>query len=171
MKFREMKQQPSLHLINGDLTTPQTIFLRQPMSNPLRFLMIDDDPLNNFLNRAILGHIDNTIEVESFKDPEEALRYMESSYLSNDITHTIVMLDINLPRMSGWEFVEKFKKEPEDFRSCFDIYIFCSSIDGRDKTRVASNPVFKGFIQKPFEKELAKEIVASHRLQPVSRQA
>ena len=131
------------------------------MNNTPRFLLIDDDPFNNFLSRALIDHLNSGIDIESFKDPDEAMKYIETAYSQNDNRQTIILLDINLPRMMSWEFIEKFKKQPEGLRSWFDIYILSSSIDGRDKTRVASNPVIKGYFQKPLEKEVLKELVST----------
>jgi response regulator RpfG family c-di-GMP phosphodiesterase len=135
------------------------------MNHILRFLLIDDDPFNNFLSRALIHHLDSSIPAESFRDPDDAIRFIEANFSPEENRQTIILLDINLPRLSGWDFIEKLKKQPERVRSRFDIYILSSFIDGRDKQRVAANSIIKGYMQKPLEKELLTEAIAARSLQ------
>ena len=133
-------------------------------NNPPHFIIIDDDAFNNFLCTALLHHLNPAIAVSTFKDSDEAYRHLEQFSNSTSVSKLVILLDINLPRFEAWEFIEKFKKMSDTIHELTTLYIFASSIDGRDKTKVASNPLIKGFIQKPMDKELLEQIVASKTL-------
>ena len=126
----------------------------------LSFLLIDEDAFNKFLTRALITHLKVNVEVESFRDPEEAFTQIEL-HTRNLQSETIILLDINLPRMGGWDFIDRFKKLPQSIRSMYHIYILSSYVDWRDKSKLTSDPSIEGFFQKPLEKELLDEVIAS----------
>jgi hypothetical protein len=65
----------------------------------------------------------------------------------------IVFLDINMPTMSGWEFLLKFEKYNETIKNQFDIFMFSSSINPADINRAKQDPMVIDFIEKPLEIE------------------
>ena len=130
------------------------------MAAPLRFLLIDDDPLNNFLNEIIIGLAEGESEIITFTDPREGLDYIESHYTPNDIRHTIMLLDINMPQMTAWDFLEKFESFPSSIQRQFDNYILSSSVNIQSKKIAALYPVIKGYIEKPLNKKLLDELFA-----------
>ncbi len=133
-------------------------------NNTPHFIIIDDDAFNNFLCTALLHHLNPAITVSTFKDSDEAYKHLEQFSNSTSLSNVVILLDINLPRFEAWEFIEKFKKMSDAIHELTTLYIFTSAIDGRDKRKVASNPLIKGFIQKPMDKEVLEQIVASKTL-------
>jgi CheY-like chemotaxis protein len=79
----------------------------------LKVLLIDDDKINNFLNRSIIEkHYGNDYTVSEFINPEEAYDYLKNCALNNhENCPEIIFLDINMPEMSGFEFLEKMEAE------------------------------------------------------------
>src|SRR4051812_6267338 len=103
------------------------------MHSPVRFLLIDDDPLNNFLNEIVIGLTDRNSEIITFTDPNEGLDFIKSSYNSNEDHHTVLLLDINMPQMTAWDFLEKFECLPNAVQRQFDNYILSSSVNIQSK--------------------------------------
>lgn len=116
-------------------------------------LLVDDDPQNNFLSKMVLKISLGTIEVTDFVVPEVGLEYIESEFIPRpDGEKTTLLLDINMPTMSGWEFLEKFDNFKEHLKKQFSIYILSSSVDPSDIRRAKQNPLVVDFIEKPLTK-------------------
>lgn len=123
-----------------------------------RFLIIDDDRINNFLTKMVLQKSFKDIEVIVFTSPEEGLEFIKSEYKNDNITEkTTLFLDINMPTLSGWEFLEAFTLFEESIQKKFNIYIFSSSINDCDIKLAKENKLVSDFIEKPVNKDkLAK---------------
>ena len=120
-----------------------------------RFLLVDDDPVNNYLNKMILKKSLGAMDVMDFIVPEKALEYIETEfahYLS--VEKITLFLDINMPTLTGWEFLDKFQTFTEAIKKQFNIYILSSSIDPADIQRATLNPLVIDFIEKPLNKEI-----------------
>ena len=111
----------------------------------LRTIIIDDDEIVTFLQRKIIKKCDLDPDPYSFSEAEKAL-----DFLRNDVDPAInylIMLDINMPNMSGWEFLEKLKDVPNNDK--FHVVMVTSSIDRKDKRDAANDPHVVDFIEKP----------------------
>ncbi len=111
-------------------------------------LLIDDDPNTLFLHRHFLdyyGFYDNLLE---FQDANQALTVLAKDF-SND--QNLVLLDLNMPTMSGWEFVDKLSSVlSKDQLDKTTIVIVSSSSNPRDISRANEHPHIFTFIEKPF---------------------
>jgi len=116
-----------------------------------RFMVVDDDRINNLVSRfMILRHCKNA-ELQLFTDPEIALEVVyEMATSIDDESETVILLDINMPGISGWEFLERFAVLEETARKKFRIYLFSSSIDSNDLERAANHLMLSGFFSKPL---------------------
>ncbi|MEI7977970.1 MAG: response regulator [Bacteroidota bacterium] len=125
------------------------------MNNSIKkFLLIDDDPLNNYLTKRVIKKVFQDAEIIEFTEPEIALTHLENNYLNNIVNEKIIVfLDINMPTMSGWEFLQKFEKYNETIKNQFDIFMFSSSINPADINRAKQDPMVIDFIEKPLEIE------------------
>jgi CheY-like chemotaxis protein len=74
---------------------------------------------------------------------------------------TVLLLDINMPLMSGWEFLERFDNMKDEVKNLFRIYILSSSVDPRDKQRSYANKNVKAFLVKPLVKDNVVDILGS----------
>lgn len=106
-------------------------------------LIIDDDPINNLICEKILQIKGISSNSFSFTSASKALEFL--AQIKGE-TPAAILLDLNLPEIDGWQFLEKFKllniKTP--------IFILTSSIDPRDKNRSETYKDVKGFFTKPL---------------------
>ncbi|MBV9962634.1 MAG: response regulator [Parafilimonas sp.] len=116
-----------------------------------RFIIVDDDATNNMLCKYTIKKAAPQSDVQAFEFPATALRYISSAYNNTiDQTKTILFLDINMPEIDGWDFLEEFSKMNDHIQEQFIIYLLSSSIDPSDKQRAASNNFVKDFLSKPL---------------------
>jgi CheY-like chemotaxis protein len=118
------------------------------------FIVIDDDPANNIICKVLIKNHLNPADIKTFSTPQEGLEYIRKSYQNVVHEHqTILFLDINMPVMSGWDFLKEFEKLDKQLRDQFKIYILSSSVDDNDLKRAKENKDVIGYIVKPLTKE------------------
>jgi response regulator RpfG family c-di-GMP phosphodiesterase len=126
-----------------------------------RFVLIDDDPVNNALCKMLIRSTIENPEVRTFKLASDALEFIKCMYKKkNGEPDSIVFLDLNMKEMSGWEFLELFEKLDEKIKSKLKIYILSSSLDPKDKKRAAGNKNVIDYITKPITKEIIFRITS-----------
>jgi len=120
------------------------------------FLLIDDNPLNNFIAKISLQNYFGEVIINAFTDPEAALAFIESEpvpALSEVDEKIIVFLDINMPSLSGWEFLEELELIDPSITEHYIIYLVSSSIDPRDLSQAQAHPYVLDFLEKPIDSE------------------
>ncbi len=115
--------------------------------------IIDDDPIYQFLINKIIGNSNAGHEVLFFKNGKEALDYF-SLDLANNLPE-IILLDLEMPVMDGWDFLKEIKNLPLEHT---DIYIVSSSISDEDKEKAKTFPKIKGHFSKPINSNKIQEI-------------
>jgi len=119
------------------------------MTTALKYVVVDDDAFNNVIARMVIEDALGEVEINEFTKPEEGLLFIQQNIKSP----SILFLDINMPTLSGWEFLERYEKFSEELKTQISIYMVSSSLDRRDKDKAKANKYVKGFISKPLEFE------------------
>jgi response regulator RpfG family c-di-GMP phosphodiesterase len=114
------------------------------------FVVIDDDPMNNFICRKVIQKLYANADIQTFTEPEAGLSYLISKYSTRGGTGALLFIDINMPTLSGWEVIEKFMDFPSLIKEQVTIYVFSSSIAVEDKKRAQGLVLVKGFLEKPL---------------------
>lgn len=121
------------------------------MKTPLQFIIIDDDTVNNFLCQRVIQVLFPNTLIKFFTQPEIALTKIVEEYQGGyERESIIIFLDINMPQLDGWTFLEKFKMLGDQIQEQFLIYLLSSSIDQSDREKAVANPKVAGFISKPL---------------------
>jgi CheY-like chemotaxis protein len=126
----------------------------------IRFIAIDDDPVNNMICKLTIEMVAGKPEIVTFTNPSLGLDYIMSEYSAkHSQQQAVLLLDINMPVMSGWEFLERFDNLTDDVKKLFKIFILSSSVDPRDKQRSYANKNVEAFMVKPLVKDNVVEII------------
>jgi len=110
--------------------------------------LVDDDPINNLINRRLLGKIGIGNYIEEFLIAQEALEKIKQLPKEDSL---LIFLDINMPVLNGWEFLEKYTALFPDRKD--RIVILSSSIDYQDRKKAFEYPIVSGFLEKPLSLE------------------
>ncbi|MBK5284922.1 MAG: response regulator [Bacteroidia bacterium] len=113
-------------------------------------LLIDDNDIDNYISSHLIQKTGFTGEVILKSSAEEGLNYLQSGIEGNVPLPEIIFLDIRMPAMDGFEFLQEFAKlNPIAENNC-SIYMLSSSIDKRDIEQAKKNPNVADFITKPL---------------------
>ncbi len=120
-----------------------------------KVVLIDDDQVNNFVCESIIRNEKFADEVISFEWAEDALKYLqEESDKGNSHFPELIFLDINMPGMDGWSFIDEYRKLPERFTSNCCLFMLSSAVDRKDILTAKSNEEVKEFFSKPLSPEI-----------------
>ncbi len=125
-------------------------------------LLIDDDEVTNFLNRKIIeqSHITERIEVKL--NGQEALDFLNDKVMGDHALPCLILLDINMPVMDGWEFMQAYTKEAIDQKKKMSIVMLSTSSNPDDIKRAKSLPSVRAFKSKPLTSEMLEEILTNY---------
>ncbi|MFI8378196.1 response regulator [Leeuwenhoekiella sp. NPDC079379] len=108
--------------------------------------IIDDDKVICLIHKHVIVNVHNEVP-KIFIDAEEALLCI--SQVSDTIS-ILFYLDINMPQLDGWDFIEKLNSFENSNR--FSVILVTSSVDLADKNRAEQYELVKGYIEKPLTK-------------------
>ena len=115
----------------------------------LNIVLIDDDPISTFVTEKLISK--NVKEPCTFFKYQSARRALEEI---NSIQPNYLFLDLNMPEMNGWDFLDNF--HPENNQA--QIYILSSSVDERDISKASQYQIVKDYLSKPLIKKYIKTI-------------
>jgi CheY-like chemotaxis protein len=115
--------------------------------------IIDDDKIFTFVLKKIIEKNNHFKQVVDFKNGEDVLEILSSKSDSPDI----ILLDINMPVIDGWQFLERLEDLPN--KKEYKIFIMSSSIDKNDIEKSKTYSTVKDFISKPINEEKLRRII------------
>ena len=118
-------------------------------------MVVDDEDVDQYLYKRVLtrsGLVENII---MFTYPDEALEYLKSAERE---TIDVLLLDVNMPRMTGFEFLDKATVELGDNLGILLVFILSTSLDPEDIQRASRYPVVKEYINKPLDMDKVQSI-------------
>ena len=126
-----------------------------------RILLIDDSEADNFLHSRIIQKSGITEEIVVKTGVLEALDYLSTRLETGEFpAPQMVFLDINMPGLSGWDFLERYEQLPEAQRHGIVICMLSTSVAPRDRERADSFESVATYISKPLSKETLLELMA-----------
>ena len=128
-------------------------------------LLIDDNPADNDFHKIIIKEADVCNHIKVALNGTEALEYIKKSGAVDGEEYpkpNIIFLDINMPRMNGFEFLEEYKKLDEKLKSEVVIVMLTTSLNPDDAERAKKDKVVKEFQNKPLTVESLQEIIEKY---------
>lgn len=122
-------------------------------------LIIDDDPMSSFMLKRLaeLGELADIITI--FNSAHSALEYIGERKKSENLLPDVIFLDIYMPILNGWDFLESFRTLKPELSKRIDIVIVSSSEHPRDMEQAKTFPEVKAYAVKPVSLERLKEII------------
>jgi CheY-like chemotaxis protein len=119
-------------------------------------LLIDDDAEDNHFHQMVINEMNITEHVEIALNGVEALNFLKKE---NQTHPDIIFLDINMPKMNGWEFMEAYKELRADQKAKIVVIMLTTSENPKDKKRAEEFSDIFGFNSKPLTEEMINGIL------------
>ena len=122
-------------------------------------LLIDDNAADNRYNQIILEEMNIVDKIEVAENGLEALKMLENS---DHPQPELILLDINMPKMNGWEFLEAYKKLDREEKNKKIVMILTTSMNPEDKNKADQSLGVSEFNIKPLTPEMLKNILEKY---------
>ena len=133
------------------------------MENKLNcVLLIDDDEATNLVNKMVVNKLDCAESVEIAYNGQEALDFLKSTTDGKYPQPDLIILDINMPVMDGWEFLEEYNQLNDDQLGRVVVTMLTTSLNPEDKAKADNSPNINDFLNKPLTTEALAGIIAHY---------
>jgi CheY-like chemotaxis protein len=123
-----------------------------------KYLLIDDEEIFNFIQSEVIHNFISESETITYSSASEAIEYLKVCFKKAEKCPDFIFLDVRMPEMDGFAFLEKLSEFDPRFFNCTQIFMLSSTIDERDKQRAFSYPFVKDFLEKPLSEEILNQI-------------
>lgn len=128
-------------------------------------LLVDDDESDNYFHEYIIKKADICEDLKIVTDGAKALDYINNAGIDDNDEYPlpdIIFLDINMPRMDGFEFLEEYNLLDERLRSGIVITMLTTSLNPHDQERALRSGKVSEFLNKPLTVEMLGEIMKKY---------
>jgi len=122
-------------------------------------LFIDDDKATNFFNERIANNYGYFKKIITVQSGMEGLDYLTSYASTDNLKPDIIFLDINMPAMNGWEFLNEFHNLPEEITKGIKVVILSTSSEPNDINRYKENKNLLDYINKPINLDILNTVM------------
>jgi CheY-like chemotaxis protein len=121
-------------------------------------LLVDDEPVFNFIAESHIKRVNPSYEVYSVFNGKEALAYLNESLSGRLKIPSHIFLDLNMPIMNGFTFLEEFKKFSTDVQRSIQIFVVSTSVNPFDLTQAKAYGI-SDYINKPLSTDFLKSVL------------
>jgi len=121
-------------------------------------LLIDDNEVDNYISKYIITQNEMAKKITVINSAVEALKYLKSQKNNPLEFPDLIFLDIRMPKMDGFDFLEEFTKFPQAVNDECPVIMLSSSNDRNDIDRALQFPVVKKYLTKPLVKEMLEDL-------------
>ena len=123
-----------------------------------RVFIIDDDPIHQRIAQIMISKHNLFDEYFSYTEAQKALDFLKDYNKNVETLPDIILLDLNMPVVDGWDFLENFETLIKEFKKTIRVFIVSSSVDEKDVLRSKSYATVKGFISKPLSPDIIRSL-------------
>jgi two-component system, chemotaxis family, chemotaxis protein CheY len=129
-------------------------------NKPPIIALVDDDKVFQMTASRTIKAANLTDRILQFENGEEALDFLKMNAADSDSLPDVIFLDINMPFVDGWMFLDDYAELKENLKKQIRIYMVSSSIDPRDIDRARRNINVKEYVIKPVSREKFEELLS-----------
>jgi CheY-like chemotaxis protein len=123
----------------------------------MEFLLIDDSSFDLFTQEKLLLRSGLTTVVKTFSSAQLALDFLSTQ--SAEMPETVILLDLQMPGINGFQFIGKYAQLPDDLRNRIKIFMISSTVDITDMEEATANPYIIQLLSKPLEIPVLKTLL------------
>ena len=122
-------------------------------------MLVDDNPDDNFFHERVIRNNHYTECIIPMLSATDALDYLKAQPKEEENTIDLIFLDINMPGMNGWEFLEEYNKLDKDLQGGMLIVMLTTSNNPDDKEKAKKWSNISDYRTKPLTKDMIEEII------------
>jgi CheY-like chemotaxis protein len=126
----------------------------------MEFIIVDDSVFDLFTQEKLLLKSGLTKTVKTFGLAQHAIEYLRGQ--TAEMPETVILLDLQMPGINGFEFTEHYGLLPESVRKRIRLFMISSTVDISDIEQAESNPYIIQLLSKPLEIPLLRELLKQH---------
>ncbi|MET3026190.1 response regulator [Flavobacterium sp. UW10123] len=120
-----------------------------------QFIIIEDNLIDQFITKKLLKKGLDINPIYIANNGKEGMNWLLKNQSQNPL---IILLDIQMPIMDGFEFLKEFDRLPEDIKEKIEIFVLSSTLDSDEIKKVKENKYVSDFWNKPFRLEILKSV-------------
>jgi CheY-like chemotaxis protein len=123
-----------------------------------KLVVIDDDPIDHFVMKHALrgtSYFDTTTYTIY---GSLVLDYIEENKAKPEKLPDVILLDLNMPRFSGWEFLERLQEMSSGIRKNIKVHVLSSSLRPADKENAEKYPFVRSYMSKPLSPQMVEKL-------------
>lgn len=123
-----------------------------------KILCVDDDPITLMLYKMVISKSQFAKTIDTAQNGEEALEYFKQYEAGDTSFPKLIFLDLNMPIMGGWEFLDHFNEERFSAFADTKVIVLSSTIDPHDIEKSKTYPMVIDFQSKPISREMLEDL-------------
>ena len=122
-------------------------------------MLVDDNMDDNFFHERVIKKSNAVITIVIKESGLEALEYLKSAGDRENPRPDLIFLDINMPGMNGWEFLQEFRKLDKSLQSKMIVIMLTTSVNPEDEAMARTYDLLSDFKTKPLTKEMFEDVL------------